>query len=64
MATLTLELPPHKTQTEFNLRRWTEILADHQLAKIEGLDHGFSFHETELEDGSIKVELTEVCPQC
>ena len=36
MATLTLELPAHKTQTEFNLRRWTEILADRQLAKIEG----------------------------
>src|SRR5437773_867131 len=36
MAMLTLELPPHKTQTEFNLRRWTELLADRELAKIEG----------------------------
>jgi len=36
MATLTLELPPQKAQTEFNLRRWEELLADRELAKIEG----------------------------
>src|SRR5438270_13423998 len=36
MATLTLELPPQKTQTAFNLRRWAELLADHELARIEG----------------------------
>jgi len=36
MASLTLELPPQKTQTEFNLRRWTEVLADRELAKVEG----------------------------
>ncbi len=36
MATLTLELPPQKTQTVFNLRRWAELLADPELAKIEG----------------------------
>ena len=36
MATLTLELPPHKTQTQFNLRRWAELLADPELAKVEG----------------------------
>src|SRR5437773_3826059 len=36
MATLTLELPPHKTQTPLNLRRWAELLADGELAKIEG----------------------------
>src|SRR3989442_2158687 len=36
MATLTLELPPHKTQTAFNLRRWAELLADPELAKVEG----------------------------
>src|SRR6266568_5559767 len=36
MAMLTLELPPQKTQAEFNLRRWTELLADRELAKIEG----------------------------
>src|ERR1700746_2853080 len=36
MTTLTLELPPHKTQMAFNLRRWAEILADPQLVKIEG----------------------------
>ena len=33
---LTLELPPQKTQTEFNLRRWAELLADPQMARIEG----------------------------
>jgi len=33
---LTLELPPHKTRTAFNLRRWTELLADRELAKVEG----------------------------
>src|SRR6266436_6579498 len=36
MATLTLELPPHKTQRAFNLRRWAELLADRELAKVEG----------------------------
>src|SRR6266436_2649243 len=36
MATLTLELPSHKTQTAFNLQRWSELLADPELAKVEG----------------------------
>jgi len=36
MATLTIELPPHAVQTEFNLRRWTELLADRELSRIEG----------------------------
>jgi Uma2 family endonuclease len=36
MATLTLELPPHKAQTIFNLRRWAQVLADPELARIEG----------------------------
>ena len=36
MPTLTIELPPHQTQTAFNLRRWAELLADPELAKIEG----------------------------
>src|SRR5712671_716311 len=36
MAMLTLELPPQKEQTALNLRRWTEILADRELAKVEG----------------------------
>ena len=36
MATLNLELPPQKKQTERNLRRWAELLADRELAGIEG----------------------------
>ena len=36
MATLTLELPSRKTRTAFNLRRWGELLADRELAKVEG----------------------------
>jgi Uma2 family endonuclease len=36
MATLTIQLPPQRTQTEFNLRRWAELLADRQLARFEG----------------------------
>lgn len=36
MATLTIQLPPHDAQTEFNLRRWDELLADREVAKIEG----------------------------
>src|SRR4051812_6381657 len=36
MATFTLELPSQKVQTAFNLRRWTELLADRELAKVEG----------------------------
>ena len=36
MSTLTIELPPQRTQTKFNLLRWTELLADRGLSKIEG----------------------------
>lgn len=36
MATLTIELPHHSVQTELNLRRWAELLADPELAKFEG----------------------------
>jgi Uma2 family endonuclease len=36
MATLTIELPSQKKQTVFNLRRWAELVADPELAKIEG----------------------------
>src|SRR5947207_13060315 len=36
MASLTLELPPQKAQTSFNVRRWAELLADRELAKVEG----------------------------
>jgi Uma2 family endonuclease len=36
MTMLTIELPPRKTQTAFNLRRWAELLPDPQLAKIAG----------------------------
>ena len=36
MATLTIELPPQHEQTAFNLRRWSELLADPELARIEG----------------------------
>lgn len=36
MARLTLELPVHEKQRGFNLRRWAELLADRELARIEG----------------------------
>ena len=36
MPRLTLELPPQKAQTAFNLRRWAEVLADPELARFEG----------------------------
>src|SRR5215475_10325524 len=36
MATLTIELPTQREQTAFNLRRWSELLSDPALAKIEG----------------------------
>jgi Uma2 family endonuclease len=36
MATLTIELPEQKAQTAFNLRRWDELSADAELAKVEG----------------------------
>jgi len=36
MATLTIKLPPQKEQTDFNLRRWNDLLADPEMAKIEG----------------------------
>jgi Uma2 family endonuclease len=36
MASLTIELPPRPAQTRFNLRRWEELMADADLARIEG----------------------------
>jgi len=36
MSSVIIELPPHKEQTEFNLRRWAEVLADPGLEKIPG----------------------------
>src|SRR2546429_5418033 len=36
MPTLTLELPSQKARTAFNLSRWSELLADGELAKFEG----------------------------
>lgn len=36
MATLTISLPDQQAQTGFNLRRWEELLADADLARIEG----------------------------
>src|ERR1041385_1777947 len=35
MPTVTIELPPQAEQTEFNLRRWAELLADPEVNKIE-----------------------------
>src|ERR1043166_2975341 len=35
MSTVTTELPPQAKQTEFNLRRWSELLADPKVARIE-----------------------------
>lgn len=35
MSNVTIELPPHAAQTEFNLRRWAALLADPEVAKIE-----------------------------
>ncbi|MBM3837995.1 MAG: Uma2 family endonuclease [Verrucomicrobia bacterium] len=36
MGTLTIELPPQSVQTDFNSRRWAELLADAELARFEG----------------------------
>ncbi len=36
MAALTIQLPAHDAQTNFNLRRWRELLHDPELAKVEG----------------------------
>lgn len=36
MATLTIKLPSQRAQNDFNLRRWEELIADPELAKIEG----------------------------
>jgi hypothetical protein len=36
MGTLTIELPSQRTQTEFNLRRWAELLADPEMQKVVG----------------------------
>jgi len=33
---LTLELPVHEKQRGLNLRRWAELLADREVARIEG----------------------------
>lgn len=36
VATLSIELPSQPQQTDFNLRRWAELLADPELARFEG----------------------------
>ena len=36
MSTLSIAVRPREAQTEFNLRRWDEVLADPELRKIEG----------------------------
>src|SRR5688572_26040995 len=36
MSVLTIELQPQRAQTEFNLRRWADLLDDRELAKVEG----------------------------
>ena len=36
MAVLTIELPAREAQMKFNLRRWTELQSDRELAKFEG----------------------------
>jgi Uma2 family endonuclease len=36
VPTLTIELPQQKARTAFNLRRWAELLADRDLARVEG----------------------------
>jgi Uma2 family endonuclease len=36
MLGLTIELPSHAERTEFNLRRWAELVNDPELARIEG----------------------------
>ena len=36
MPSLTIELPQHEAQTALNLRRWAELLADRELARVEG----------------------------
>src|SRR5436190_11510241 len=64
MATLTLELPEQKTQTEFNLRRWAELVADSALAKIEGRietdrhGHIIMFPPPAPSHGSFQAEIT------
>lgn len=36
MGTLTIELPSHAAQADFNERRWADLLADRELARFEG----------------------------
>jgi Uma2 family endonuclease len=36
MPTMVIELPAQKALTAFNLRRWSELLEDPELAKVEG----------------------------
>lgn len=36
MGAMTIELPPQRTQTAFNQRRWAELLRDPALAKVVG----------------------------
>ncbi len=36
MSSLTIEQRPRIEQTELNLRRWDELVADHHWAKVEG----------------------------
>src|SRR5205085_3592054 len=63
MAGLTIELPPHQKQTEFNLRRWAELLADRDMAKFEGRvetdrhGHALLSPVADVHHGRIQAEL-------
>jgi len=62
-TTLTLELPPNKKQTSFNLRRWAELCADPELAKIEGRvetdrhGHSIMYPPAEANHGESQFEI-------
>lgn len=64
MSTLTIELPPQRTQTEFNLRRWAELLADPEMQKIVGrietdrYGHAFMSPPAAADHGGFQSEIS------
>ncbi|MFT5468325.1 MAG: Uma2 family endonuclease [Verrucomicrobiales bacterium] len=69
---MALQIPAHENQTEFNLKRWDEVLVDPRLSRIEGrvetdrhgnivvmLPPGFSHGSRQMEIGGLIRQMAE-----
>jgi Uma2 family endonuclease len=70
MGTPTIKLPPQPSQSDFNLRRWTELRADPELAKFEGrietvrYGHIFMSPPRAASHGGRQARIADLLDQC